>query len=67
MNTIVGTCHFQSFNSAWLYYKDQGLYPTPTAADITDKIYRQEIKIGRPKLKENQSLFIKEGRNHICE
>lgn len=67
MNTITDTCHFKSFNAALRYYKEQGFYPTPTAADITDKIYREEIKIGPPALKANQTLFVKEGRYHICE
>ena len=53
---IVGTCHFVDFDAAVSYYS-YGFSRT----QVKGKVSRGEIKIGRPKLKKGQTLFLIDG------
>lgn len=50
--TVVGTSYFPTRVCAYSYYKREGC----NFADVDQKIERQEITIGRPELKEGETL-----------
>jgi hypothetical protein len=59
--TFTGTCYFPSIRSALIYYSDL------TTKEIELKIKAGEIYIGKPSIKEGQTIFIKDNRYFIQE
>jgi hypothetical protein len=58
---VTGTCHFESIFAAIRYYADYG-YDNVNMA-VLRKLREGEIKIGPPKLKEGERVFLNdEGR-----
>jgi len=61
--TITGTNYFPSISDARIYYSAYGYEDTISA--VFNKIQLGEIHIGKPPLKEGDTLFIKDNRYHI--
>lgn len=57
----IGTAHFVSKAAAVRYYRDYSF----EASDVERKIASGDIFIGKPKIQDNEALFVREGRYHI--
>jgi hypothetical protein len=61
--TIAGTSYFPSIEHARLYYG--AYFYKDTVEAVMRKIEEGEIHIGKPPLKEGDTLFIKDNRYYI--
>ena len=62
--TIIGTANFVSRAAALVYYRPYN-EPGTNAAEVPRKEQDGEISYGEPKLKDGESLTVREGRYHI--
>jgi hypothetical protein len=60
---IIGTPYFVSKLSAIRYYREYRY--DNTEQTVERKLAEGEIYIGRPEIKANEELFVREGRYHI--
>lgn len=70
MKITIGTNYFPSIAHAENYYMSYiaGNLKIKEANELVKyKIKKEEIKIGRPPIKENQELIVIDNRWHICE
>jgi hypothetical protein len=56
---ITGTSHFPTLHDAYLYYANLSI------EEVAHKIKMGEIHLGKPVLKEGETLFVKENRYFI--
>ena len=66
MKIKMGTCHFESEQSAVDYYYSQCYDRDTVGRDVMEKIRKGEIKIGPPKIKDGERLEILNGEGRYA-
>lgn len=59
--TTIGTNYFPSLSHALAYYRPQGF----NGADVKRKLDEKEIHVGKPPLKDGDTLFERDFRWHV--
>jgi hypothetical protein len=69
IKSITGTCYFPSIEHAYIHYHNIGINGTAEEVKslVGNKINEGQIHIGKPVLKANQRVYIKENRYFIEE
>lgn len=70
MKATIGTNCFPYFFNAMFYYAEMhknSLSIEQVESLVKNKIKTKEIKIGKPPIKDGQSLKVIDNRYHICE